>query len=149
MNDNISNSNQFLYTEVARIIAEAKITAFRSTNTVLLKMYWEIGKLIIEDEQKGKSRAEYGKTVLKNLANQLSLEFGKGFDDSNLRNMRNFFLAFEIWDAVRPELSWTHYRIISRVENKQLRKQYIAHSIEGNWNTRTLQRFHTYCLFSQ
>lgn len=103
-------------------------------------MYWEIGQLIVEDEQKGASRAEYGKAVLKNLATQLTLEFGKGFDESNLRNMRNFYLAFEIWDAVRPELSWTHYRIISRIENQQLRLQYIAHTIEGNWNTRTLQR---------
>lgn len=55
-------------------------------------------------------------------------------------SMRNFYLAFEIWDAVRPELSWTHYRILSRIDNQQLREQYMAHSIEGNWNTRTLQR---------
>lgn len=77
---------------------------------------------------------------MKSLATKLSSEFGKGFDESNLRNMRNFFLAFEIWDAVRPELSWTHYRIISRVENQTLRLQLISHTIEGNWNSRTLQR---------
>lgn len=106
----------------------------------MLKTYWEIGRLIIEDEQKGKNRAAYGKEVLKNLAAKLTLEFGKGFDQSNLRNMRNFFLAFEIWDAVRPELSWTHYRIISRVENQIVRAQFINHAIEGNWNSRTLQR---------
>ncbi len=134
------NTNKLLYNAVARIITDAKIRAYRTTNTILLKMYWEIGRLIFEDEQKGRKRAEYGKAVLKNLAEQLTLEFGKGFDDSNLRNMRNFFLSFEIWDAVRPELSWTHYRIISRVENQKLREQYVIHAIEGNWNTRTLQR---------
>jgi predicted nuclease of restriction endonuclease-like (RecB) superfamily len=103
-------------------------------------MYWEIGQLIIEDEQNGASRAEYGKAVLKNLANQLTLEFGKGFNERNLNNMRAFFLAFPIWNAVRTELSWTHYRIISRIENQQLRIQYTSHAIDGNWNTRTLQR---------
>lgn len=140
MKDNIQNTYESLYNTVARIIVEAKTTVYRNTNTVLLKMYWEIGKLIIEEEQKGQIRAEYGKAVLKNLAKELALEFGKGFDESNLRNMRNYFLAFDIWDAVRPELSWTHYRIISRVENQPLRQQYITHAIEGNWNTRTLQR---------
>jgi predicted nuclease of restriction endonuclease-like (RecB) superfamily len=103
-------------------------------------MYWEIGQLIIEDEQNGASRAEYGKAVLKNLASQLTPEFGKGFNERNLNNMRAFFLAFPIWNAVRTELSWTHYRMISRIENQQLRSQYITHAIDGNWNTRTLQR---------
>jgi len=103
-------------------------------------MYWEIGKLIIEDEQNGEFRAKYGKSVLKSLAAQISLEFGKGFNERNLNNMRAFFMAFPIWKAVRTELSWTHYRIISRVENPEHKIQYIEHSIEGNWNTRTLQR---------
>lgn len=77
--------------------------------------------------------------MLKNLAAQLSLEFGKGFNERNL-NMRPFFIAFPIWNAVRTESSWTHYIIISRVENPQHRIQYIEHSIKGNWNTRALQR---------
>lgn len=139
-NDSIKHLPLDLYSEIARIIADAKVTAYRSTNSILLKMYWKIGKLIVEDEQKGANRAEYGKSVLKNLATRLTLDFGKGFDESNLRNIRNFYLAFEIQDAVRPELSWTHYRIISRIESQQLRHQYVIHAIEGNWNTRTLQR---------
>lgn len=140
MPDKLQHINDPLFDAVAHIIAEARATAYRSTNTILLKMYWEIGQLIIEDEQKGANRAKYGKAVLKNLANQLTPDFGKGFDERNLNNMRAFFLAFPIWNAVRTELSWTHYRIISRLESQELRKQYIAHAIEGNWNTRTLQR---------
>lgn len=132
--------NQELYSSIAKIIIDAKTQVYRNSNTILLKMYWEIGKLIIEDEQDGEFRAKYGKSVLKNLAAQLSLEFGKGFNERNLNNMRAFFMAFPIWNAVRTELSWTHYRIISRVENPKHRIQYIEHSIEGNWNTRTLQR---------
>ncbi|WP_051349460.1 PDDEXK nuclease domain-containing protein [Chryseobacterium gregarium] len=135
-----SQFNQELYSSIAKIIIDAKTQVYRNSNTILLKMYWEIGKLIIEDEQDGELRAKYGKSVLKNLAAQLSLEFGKGFNDRNLNNMRAFFIAFPIWNAVRTELSWTHYRIISRVENPEHRIQYIEHSIEGNWNTRTLQR---------
>lgn len=79
----------------------------------MLKMYWEIGQLIVEGEQKGETRAAYGKNVLKNLASQLTLGFGKGFEYTNLTNMRNFYLAFPKFDAVRQELSWTHYRIFA------------------------------------
>ncbi len=140
MSKSTQDTTQSLYNSISRIIQEARITAYKSNNTILLKMYWHIGQLIVKDEQNGNIRAEYGKGVLKNFASQLTLEFGQGFDFTNLTNMRKFFLAFPIFDAVRQELSWTHYRIISRIENQELRQQYISHSIEGNWNTRTLQR---------
>jgi hypothetical protein len=74
--------------------------------------YWEIGKRIVEEEQHGNKRAVFGQATLKQLSVQLSNEFGKGFDESNLRNMRLFYHAFLIRDAVRHELSWTHYRFI-------------------------------------
>jgi predicted nuclease of restriction endonuclease-like (RecB) superfamily len=103
-------------------------------------MYWQIGHSIIEDEQEGYAKAAYGKAVLKNLAQQLTIEFGKGFDERNLNNMRAFYIAFPIWNAVRTELSWTHYRIICRLETESLRNQYVIHAIESGWNTRMLQR---------
>ena len=131
---------QELYHSIAKIIVDSKSNLYRTTNTILLNMYWEIGKLIVQDEQNGEKRAGYGKQTLKNLANQLSLEFGKGFNERNLNNMRAFFSSFPIWNAVRTELSWTHYRIISRIDNPDHRIQYVNHAIEGNWNTRTLQR---------
>ena len=114
--------------------------AYQNSNAILLQMYWQIGHLIVEDEQHGNSKAQYGKAVLKNLAQQLTIEFGKGFDESNLRNIRQFYLAFPIRDAVRHELSWTHYRIISRLDAEDLRNQYVTLAIEGGWDTRTLQR---------
>jgi hypothetical protein len=95
-------------------------------NSNLLETYWQIGKQIVEDEQQGKSRADYGKNVLKNLAKQLNVEFGKGFDYTNLTNMRKFYLAFPILDALRQELSWTHYRLLSRIETQEKRNYYIA-----------------------
>ena len=97
----------FLFSEIKEIILQSRQRVFRMANSVLLETYWQIGKLIVEDEQQGNERAEYGKAVLKTLANQLTLEFGKGFDESNLRNMRSFYRAFPIWDAMRHELSWT------------------------------------------
>ncbi|WP_222537111.1 DUF1016 N-terminal domain-containing protein [Pedobacter polysacchareus] len=77
---------------------------------------------------------------MKKLAQQLTLEFGKGFDERNLNNMRAFYNAFSIWNAVSTKLSWTHYRIISRIESNDLRAEYIRFAVEGGWDTRTLQR---------
>jgi hypothetical protein len=119
-------------TAIKEIVMKAKQLAFRSANSILLDMYWEIGRVIVEDEQLGKTKATYGKAVLKNLSKQLTLEFGKGVDESNLRNIRQFYLAFKNRDALRHELSWTHYRMISRIENEELRAKYILYAIEGN-----------------
>lgn len=109
-------------------------------NSALLETYWQIGKIILEDEQKGKDRADYGKFTLKNLANQLTFEFGKGFDERNLNNMRAFYKAFSIWNALRTELSWTHYRLLSRLNSEEKINYYLNESIQNNWNSRTLQR---------
>ena len=129
-----------LFAEIRETILKARSLVYKSSNTILLNMYWEIGRIVVENEQHGKLKAEYGKATLKNLAKQLTFEFGAGFDERNLNNMRAFYRSFPIWNAVRSELSWTHYRIISRLENETLRRQYIEHAIEGNWDTRTLQR---------
>lgn len=129
-----------LLSSIKDIISKAKLTAYRNTNSILLKTYWQIGRLIVEHEQQGKAKAAYGKSVLKNLSKQLTLEFGRGYDERNLNNIRAFYLSFPIWNAVRTELSWTHYRMLSRIENETLRKQYLAYAIEANWDTRALQR---------
>ncbi|MES2652676.1 MAG: PDDEXK nuclease domain-containing protein [Bacteroidota bacterium] len=129
-----------LFKQITEIVTHARRKAYQNSNAILLQMYWQIGHLIVEDEQHGNAKAVYGKAVLKNLAQQLALEFGKGFDERNLNNMRAFYIAFPIWNAVRTELSWTHYRIISRLETEDLRNQYVIHTVEGGWDTRTLQR---------
>ena len=98
-----------IYDTIREIISLSRQRVYRMANTALLETYWQIGQIIVEDEQNGNAKAEYGKGTLKSLANQLTLEFSKGFDDSNLRNMRSFYKAFPIRDAMRHELSWTHY----------------------------------------
>lgn len=102
--------------------------------------YWQIGQLIVEAEQQGKQRAEYGKYTLKNLSKQLTLEFGKGFDESNLRNFRTFYQSFPIRDTLRHELTWSHYRQLSRLDSERKKEYYMQEAISANWNSRELQR---------
>ncbi|MDQ0065959.1 DUF1016 N-terminal domain-containing protein [Chryseobacterium lathyri] len=106
-------SEDSLFQSVKEIIKQSREKVFRIANFTLLLTYWQIGKLIIEDEQQGKERAEYGKQTLKNLSKKLILEFGKGFDYTNLSNMRKFYTAFPIVDTLSLQLSWSHYRLLS------------------------------------
>jgi predicted nuclease of restriction endonuclease-like (RecB) superfamily len=129
-----------LYDAVKELILNAKQRVYRMANSTLLETYWHIGKLIVEDEQEGKAKAIYGKATLKNLSEALTLEFGKGYDYTNLTNMRNFYLSFPILDSVRQELSWTHYRLLSRLDSEEKRNYYIQESLDSNWNSRELQR---------
>jgi DUF1016 N-terminal domain len=93
-----------------------------------------------QDEQAGKERADYGKRLLEGLAARLQTEFGKGHDPSNLRNMRAFFLTYPIRDALRHDLSWTHYRLLLRVDNSDARAFYEAEAVNARWSTRELER---------
>ena len=90
------------------------------------KTYWEIGRIIIEEDQRGKQRAEYGANLIKQLSIKLTEDFGQGFDESNLRNMRQFYSIFQKRDALRNELTWTHYRLLIRIERKEPRNFYSA-----------------------
>jgi predicted nuclease of restriction endonuclease-like (RecB) superfamily len=129
-----------MYNAIRDIVLASRRQVFRIANVALLETYWQIGKIIVEDEQKGESKARYGKAVLKNLAQQLTLEFGKGFDERNLNNMRAFYLAFPIWNALRTELSWTHYRLLCRLDSQEKMAYYMNESLASNWNSRELQR---------
>ena len=114
-----------VFESIKEVIILSRQRVYRMANSALLETYWTIGKLIVEDEQKGNIKAEYGKATLKNLAHQLTLEFGKGFDERNLNNMRAFYTSFPIWNALRTELSWMHYRLISRLDTEQKRSYYV------------------------
>ncbi|MCA4897270.1 MAG: YhcG family protein [Bacteroidota bacterium] len=131
---------QGLYESIRKVIDNARGTAYRAVNFAMVHAYWQIGRLIFEEEQRGKRRAEYGTSLLKQISRNLSLEYGKGFDESNLRHMRNFFSSFPIQDALRPELSWTHYRLILKVERSDAKEFYMKEAIEGSWSTRALER---------
>ena len=129
-----------LYKKIKSVLKEARNKSYRAVNFIMVETYWNIGLLIVEEEQKGKNRAGYGEYLLKHLSQKLQIEFEKGFDESNLRNIRLFYLRFPIRDALRHELSWTHYRLLMRVDDENARAFYIKEAIAGNWSTRQLDR---------
>ena len=121
-------------------IAESRRQVLRAVDVVQVRTCWGVGRHIVEFEQGGAARAEYGARLLPRLAGKLSEEFGRGFDASNLRYMRLFYLAFPNCDALRHELSWTHYRTLLRVEDAAAREWYVNESVAQNWSSRALER---------
>lgn len=126
--------------QFARCDPECAKAVLRNVDAVQVQTCWEIGRHIVEFEQGGAERAEYGKKLLSSLAEALTVEFGRGFDASNLRYMRLFFQAFPICDALRHKLSWTHYRTLLRVENEKARQWYMNEAADQGWSTRALER---------
>src|SRR5450830_1793218 len=131
---------QPLLGSLAGLIRQARQQALRAVDVLQVQTCWEIGRYIVEFEQGGEARAVYGKKLLPTLAKVLSAEFGKGFDATNLRHMRGFFLVFPKYDALRRELSWTHYRTLLKVESDTARQWYMAEAVTQNWSTRALER---------
>ena len=140
MNDNTPTRLSSLADAIATQIEQARRQLRQAVNSVMVQSYWEIGRLIVEDEQQGESRAEYGKQQLQQLSQQLTERLGKGFDITNLRKMRTFYQAFPIRDALRLELSWTHYRTLLRIDNPQARDWYLHEAITQSWSARALER---------
>lgn len=129
-----------LLSNIRELLTQDRKQVAQAVNSAMVQTYWQIGRLIVEDEQQGQSRAEYGKGVLQAISKSLTEEFGKGFDVRNLRNMRTFYQAFPIRNALRTELSWTHYRTLVRIENEQARQWYMNEAIEQSWSARALER---------
>ena len=125
-----------LYRSIRKVIEQAQGFVSIAANTALVKHNWEIGRLIVEDELGGKRKAEYGKTQLASLANRLTTEYGNGYTLTNLKYMRQFYLAFPIGHALRDELSWTHYRILMRVADEKARIWYMNECVACSWGTR-------------
>ncbi len=129
-----------LLNDIRQLIAQSRQSVRYAVNSAMVQTYWNIGRLIVEDEQNGQERAEYGAQQLLFLSSKLTAEFGKGFDERNLRNMRQFFIVFPIWNALRTELSWTHYRTLMRIENQSAREWYMKETIANHWSARALDR---------
>lgn len=131
------------FEEVRAILAQARQKAYAAVNFAMVEAYWEIGRRIVEEEQKGKGRADYGDFLIKELSKQLTSEFGKGFTIANLKNFRQFYFVFPDFQksyAPRSLLSWSHYRLIMRVGNPVAREYCIRESAEQGWSTRQLER---------
>jgi len=135
----LEKTNNSVYHQVKEILIAARTKAYSAVNFAMVEAYWLIGKQIVE-VQGNNERAEYGTQLLKYLSERLTRDFGKGFDESNLRYIRQFYLSFPICDALRHELSWSHYRLIMRVNDDKARNFYIDECIKSQWSTRQLER---------
>jgi hypothetical protein len=129
-----------LHQRIANTIAQTQKTTFIAVNTAMVTLYWEIGRMIVEQEQQGASRANYGDYLIVELAKRLKMEFGSGYSQPNLRRFRQFFVQFPIRSAVRSELTWTHYRLLMTVENLDARRFYEEEAVRRMWTTRALER---------
>jgi predicted nuclease of restriction endonuclease-like (RecB) superfamily len=171
---NLSENNIF-YAQIIDLLQAARNNIVRAVNQTMVLTYFEIGKIIIEEEQKGKNRAEYGKNLLKGLSAKLTKDFGKGYSVDNLENMRRLYLAYsksetmsrnssqnisEIMSrksekaikqttSVIFNLSWSHYLILMRVENEDERKFYEIEATKNNWSVRELQRQYDSALYTR
>ncbi|GFI43383.1 putative nuclease YhcG [Lachnospiraceae bacterium] len=131
--------NEKFYNEIKNILNMARNKVYKMANFAMVEAYWNIGKSIIE-EQGGNEKAEYGTGLLKELSKQMTQDFGKGFTVTNLKYMRQFYLMFPNGHALRDELSWTHYRLLIKVENDNAREFYMQEAVKSQWSTRQLER---------
>ena len=132
--------NDLLFQRIREILENARHKVYSTANTEMLRAYWNVGREIVVEEQKGQDRAEYGSALLEELAKRLTELYGRSFSSRHLRYMRQFYREFPKWNAVRSELSWTHYRILLKVEKENARDFYMQEAITGNWSTRQLER---------
>ena len=127
------------YEGIKRILETARQKAYSAANFAMVEAYWNIGRHIVE-RQGGDARAEYGAGLIKELSEQLTKDFGRGFTVANLKNMRQFYLTFPNGYTLCSELSWSHYRLLMRVENANARGFYLNECVKSRWSTRQLER---------
>ncbi len=127
------------YSDIKQILQTARKRAYATVNRAMVEAYWLIGKRIVEEEQDGETRAKYGKKILESLSKNLTHEFGKGFSYANLRNFRQFYLTYpdkKICDTVCSKLSWSHNRLIMRIDNLKTRNYYLTEAAQQQWSVR-------------
>lgn len=136
-------TNTRLYTDVCSIIEQGRKEAYASVNHKMIETYWNIGRRIVEEEQNGEARAEYGAQIIAQLVEQLTHQYGKGFSARYLRAFRKFYLIvddFQIWKSRFPNLTWTHIFKTLRVEDSIAIRWYLEMASKEMWSVRTLDR---------
>ena len=129
-----------IYSEIKETLLLSRNQAYSAVNFAMVQAYWQIGRIIVEHEQNGNARADYGKSVLQELSSRLTKDFGKGFSVRTLQQMKKFYVMFPNTNALRSQLTWTHYRLLLSVENDQARKWYMDEAIASAWSSRQLER---------
>jgi len=135
----LPSGNDF-YRSIAELLRTARTRVYRAVNFTMVEAYWNVGRMIVEEEQRGEKRAEYGANLIKDLSIRLVSEFGKGYSEPSLWNMRQFYQRFPILSTLRRELTWSHYKSLIRIGNEPARSWYLKEAAEQNWSVRALQR---------
>ena len=136
-------TSKSLVTDIQNILHTARTKSYAAVNFAMVDAYWQIGRRIVEEEQRGKGRADYGAQLIQSLSKSLTDDFGRGFSGANLRSFRQFYLTFpdaEICYTLCSKLSWSHCRLIMRVDNPKAREYYLKEAAEQNWSVRVLER---------
>jgi len=147
----IRHNPEDLYYKVAKLLKQAQGSVVQTINKTMVLTYFEIGRMIVEEEQKGKDRAAYGQQLINELSNRLSTEFGKGFSPTNIKQMRSFFLIYSKGQTVSDEfnLSWSHYLKLMRIKDENERRFYEFETYKNNWSLRELQRQYDSALYTR
>ena len=132
--------NSQLYDSIKDILDIAKNKVNKAVNFAMVDAYWNIGRMIVEEEQNGEDRAGYGEQLLKELSQKLTEEFGRGLSVTNLRNMRLFYQSFQKHQTLSDELSWSHYLLLTKIKEDDKRSFYFMEAIESKWSVRELER---------
>ena len=140
MKHEIEHIHQDIFNNIKQLMNQARNRVSREVNNILIQTYWEIGRIIIEDEQGNLERAEYGKKLIADLSKRLTKEYGKGFSRANLQNMRSFYLLYPICQTLSGKLSWSHYCELLSISNEKKRSFYEKETILSNWSVRELKR---------
>ena len=155
--------NTKFFSQIVDLLQSARNNVVRTINQTMVHTYFEIGRMIVEEEQNGKDRAEYGKSLLQELSKTLTREFGKGFSETNLKQMRQFYFAYSISQTLSDEsknviqqtkpvefkLSWSHYLKLMRIDSENERKFYEIEAIKNNWSIRELERQYDSALYTR
>ena len=143
MSEKLKTSDDAFFGAIRAILAEARQKAASHVNFIMVEAYWRIGRRIVEEEQGGRKKAAYGSELIRELSRRLGEEFGRGFSVANLWNFRQFYLAYPVEEklyTLRRELSWSHYRLIMRVDDTRAREYYLHEAAEQGWTCRQLER---------
>ncbi|TAE08186.1 MAG: DUF1016 family protein, partial [Bacteroidetes bacterium] len=129
-----------IFIQIQSIISNAQANAVRAVDNERVLMYWKIGKIIFEEEQQGKNRADYGSYLIKTISEVFQPRFGTGFSVRQLERYRQFYRTFPIASALRSQFNWTHYKTLISIDNQDKRDFYIAETEKNNWTARQLER---------
>ncbi len=140
MDKQIDTKKKDTYNSIKDIMNKARKNVSKQVNNIIIQSYWEIGRIIVEDEQGNSDRAEYGRQLITDLSKSLTKDYGKGFSKSNLFNMRNFYLCFPIFQTLSGKLTWSHYCELLSISDKSARDFYEKECINANWSVRELKR---------